>query len=140
MTTLLKTPRYNDGHFRRRFQMSRMLFVRIAEAVTEHDRYFVQRRNAAGTLRLSTLQKVTAALRILAYGCPVDAIDEYIRIGESTTLECVKRFWRAVVEIFGEQYLRTPTLDDVARLLVSNVASQRQKVEVTAGSEMLSPE
>ncbi|KAL8483204.1 hypothetical protein ACS0TY_026036 [Phlomoides rotata] len=120
--------------------MSRMLFVRIAEAVTEHDRYFVQRRNAAGTLGLSTLQKVTAALRILAYGCPVDAIDEYIRIGESTTLECVKRFWRAVVEIFGEQYLRTPTPDDVARLLVSNVASQRQKVEVTAGSEMLSPE
>ncbi|KAL8542748.1 hypothetical protein ACS0TY_003575 [Phlomoides rotata] len=112
-----KNPVYNDEHFRRRFQMSRTIFLRIVEAVKEHDHYFFQRRNAAGQLGLSTLQKVTTDVRILAYGVPVDATDEYIKIGESTTIECLKRFCRSIVEIFGEQYLRTPTQNDVARLL-----------------------
>jgi hypothetical protein len=32
---------------------------------------------------LGPLQKVCAAMRILAYGLPSDAVDEYIQIGES---------------------------------------------------------
>jgi hypothetical protein len=37
---------------------------------------------------LGPLQKVCAAMRILAYGLPSDAVDEYIQIGESTAREC----------------------------------------------------
>ncbi|PKU76297.1 hypothetical protein MA16_Dca019526 [Dendrobium catenatum] len=57
---------------------------------------------------------------MLAYGLPADATNEYIRIGESTTIESVKRFCRAIVQIFSEQYLRSPTVNDVARLLHIN--------------------
>ncbi|XP_075486376.1 uncharacterized protein LOC142525981 [Primulina tabacum] len=32
-------------------------------------------------------------------------------------IECMQRFCRAVVEVFAEQYLRSPTANDVARLL-----------------------
>ena len=103
--------------FRRRFRMSRHLFLRILNEVKNPDRYFVQRRDAVGKLGLSTYQKVTVAFRILAYGFPADATDEYINIGESTAIECVKRFCRAVVEIFAGQYLRSPTANDIARLL-----------------------
>ncbi|XP_073119752.1 uncharacterized protein [Henckelia pumila] len=85
--------------------------------------YFVQRRNAAGKLSLTTLQKVTAAFRILAYALPADANDEYIKIGESTAIEYVKRFCRAIVEIFKGQYLRSPTANDIARLL--HIGEQR---------------
>ncbi|XP_019154351.1 PREDICTED: uncharacterized protein LOC109150829 [Ipomoea nil] len=53
----------------------------------EHDNYFVQQRDTIGRLGLSTLQKVTAAFRILAYGVAADATDEYIQIGESTAIE-----------------------------------------------------
>ena len=42
------------------------MFVRIINAVEEHDDYFVQKRNAAGTLGLSCLQKVVAAFRMIA--------------------------------------------------------------------------
>jgi hypothetical protein len=66
--------------------MRRPVFLRIKEAVEEHDKYFVQKRHATGVLGLSCLQKVIAALRMLAYGVPADALDEYIRIGESTAL------------------------------------------------------
>ncbi|KAL8548222.1 hypothetical protein ACS0TY_007517 [Phlomoides rotata] len=63
------------------------------------------------------LKKVTVVVRILTYGVPADATDEYIKIGESTTIECLERFCRSIMEIFGEQFLRTPIQNDVARLL-----------------------
>ena len=112
-----ETPLYNDVMFRRRYRMSRSLFLRIINAVKGHDVYFTQRRDRLGKLGLSPLQKVTAVFRMLAYGLPADATDEYVKIGESTAIESMKRFCRAIVEIFSEQYLRSPTTNDVARLL-----------------------
>jgi len=44
--------------------MGRTLFLRILQAVEQQDEYFVQKRNAAGTLGLSSLQKITTA-----FGC-----------------------------------------------------------------------
>ena len=69
------------------------------------------------------MQKITAVFRMLAYGLPADATDEYVKIGESTTIESMKRFCRAIVEVFGERYLRSPTPNDVARLL--HIGEQR---------------
>ncbi|XP_024009204.1 uncharacterized protein LOC112084190 [Eutrema salsugineum] len=111
------SPHYNDAMFRRRYQMFRPLFLRIVNAVESHDKYFKQRKDSTGRLGLSSLQKATAVFRMLAYGVPADATDEYIKIGESTTIESMKRFSRAVVEIYSAQYLRSPTPDDVSRLL-----------------------
>ncbi|KAH9725196.1 Immune-associated nucleotide-binding protein 9 [Citrus sinensis] len=54
---------------------------------------------------------------MLAYDMLADAFDEYIKIGESTTIESLKRFCRAIVEVFAEQYLRSPNANEVARLL-----------------------
>jgi hypothetical protein len=93
------------------------VFLRIMKAVEEHDDYFKQKRNAAGVLGLSCLQKVVAAFRMLAYGVPADALDEYIRIGESTALEALRKFVAAVVEVFGPEYMRKPNEQDTARLL-----------------------
>ncbi|XP_020257992.1 putative nuclease HARBI1 [Asparagus officinalis] len=110
-------PVYGPRIFRRRFRMHRPLFLRIASVVEDFDPYFVQRRNAAGNLGLSSLQKITAAMRMLAYGVSVDFVDDYVRIGESTTIESVKRFVKVVVEIFADEYLRSPNNDDIRRLL-----------------------
>jgi len=112
-----ESPRYNDQMFRRRFRMRRSLFLRIVEKVEARDNYFVQRRDNVGRLGLSALQKITATFRMLAYGLLADATDEYIKIGESTTIESLKRFCRAVVEEFKDEYLRSPNATDVARLL-----------------------
>ncbi|XP_020271452.1 uncharacterized protein LOC109846616 [Asparagus officinalis] len=103
--------------------MSQDLFLRIVNAIKAHDTYFIQQRDGVGRLGLSTLQKITAVFRMLAYGLPADATDEYIKIGESTAIESFKRFCRAVVEVFAEQYLRSPNTNDIARLL--HIAKQR---------------
>jgi hypothetical protein len=47
--------------------MRRTLFIRVLNDVEQHDEYFVQKRNATGKLGLSSLQKVTAAFRMLTY-------------------------------------------------------------------------
>ena len=70
--------------------MSHSLFLRIHSRVEATEPFFVQKRNAANTLRLSSLQKMTAAIRMLAYGVLADFMDEYLRIGEATTIKAFK--------------------------------------------------
>ena len=112
-----KPPIYPLNLFRRRFRMNRTIFLRILFMVENYDPYFVQTKNAVGIMGLSSLQKMTAAIRMLAYGVAADAVDDYVRIGESTAIESLKRFVRAVVAIFSNEYLRSPNNDDIARLL-----------------------
>jgi hypothetical protein len=112
-----ESPVYPPNIFRRRFRMRRSLFLRIQSAVEGHDNYFIQKRDNAQRLGLSSLQKITAALRMLAYGVTVDFMDEYVRIGESTAMKSLKKFVKAVISIFSEEYLRSPNNKDIARLL-----------------------
>ena len=58
-----------------------------------------------------------AALRILHYGVPADAVDEYIRIGERTAIATLNFITRSIVATYEAIYLRSPNEADVARLL-----------------------
>jgi hypothetical protein len=113
---------YSEKHFRRRFRMSRSLFLRIVDEVESHDDYFHQKPDAIGTLGASPIQKVVATVRMLAYDISADFLDEYVRMGESTIIECLKHFVKAVVDVFGEEYLRAPNAQNTARLLAINSA------------------
>ncbi|CAN1163064.1 hypothetical protein LINPERPRIM_LOCUS32461 [Linum perenne] len=103
--------------------MRRSLFLRIVEGVTSHDAYFQCKPDCTGRQGLSTLQKCKTAIQMLAYGMSADAVDEYIKIGESTTAKCVKRFVKAINIVFGNEYLRRPNAKDIQRLL--HVGEQR---------------
>ena len=54
---------------------------------------------------------------MLAYDLPADTTNEYVKIGKSMIIESIKHFYRAIVQIFAERYLRTPTASDITRLL-----------------------
>uniref|UniRef100_A0A2N9FRD0 Nuclease HARBI1 n=1 Tax=Fagus sylvatica TaxID=28930 RepID=A0A2N9FRD0_FAGSY len=75
------------------------------------------RTNAARRLGLSSFQKMIAAIRMLAYETTTDLYDEYVSIGETTAMKCVKKFVKTVVSNFSEEYLWSPTNNDIARLL-----------------------
>ncbi|XP_021767623.1 uncharacterized protein LOC110732011 [Chenopodium quinoa] len=113
-------PVYNDNQFRRRFRMQRSLFCRIMSKVVEGDQFFQQRRNAAGKLGLSPLQKCTAAIRMLAYGVAADAVDEYLRLGQTTSRQALQHFCQGVISQFESEYLRKPTNEDLRRILHQN--------------------
>ncbi|XP_072150851.1 uncharacterized protein [Setaria viridis] len=71
---------------------------------------------------------------MLTYGVAADATDDYVRIGESTAIESLRRFVNTVVEVFGDEYLRSPNEDDTARLLAigesRGFAAEGQALEV----------
>ncbi|KAH1214070.1 hypothetical protein GmHk_14G041886 [Glycine max] len=92
---------YTDIQFRRRFH-----------TLNNHDEYFQMRVDALRSKGLSPLQKCTTAIRILAYGPPIDNMDEYVRIGETTTVECLERF------VSGMR----PNNEDTKKLLQMGVA------------------
>jgi hypothetical protein len=106
-------PTYTERQFRRRFRMSSKLCKRIIADITLYDQSFAQQYDAAGKPGASEYQKVTAALRFLAYGTSPDALDEYIRLSEVTISKYVKRFAKNVVDLYGKTYLRTPTAADI---------------------------
>ncbi|XP_033132443.1 uncharacterized protein LOC117127146 [Brassica rapa] len=81
------------------------------------DEFFRQKQDVTGRLGLSALQKCTAAIRVLAYGSALDAVDEYLRLGTTTTRLCVENFVEAIIDLFGDEYLRKPTPADLQRLL-----------------------
>ncbi|XP_057451992.1 uncharacterized protein LOC130743780 [Lotus japonicus] len=112
-----ENPVYTEELFRRRFRMRKHVFLRIVEALGSYNPYFLMSVDAVGRQGLSPLQKCTAAIRMLAYGSPADSVDEYVRIGESTAIECLKNFVEGVCEVFGGQYLRRPNEEDMTRLL-----------------------
>jgi hypothetical protein len=101
-------PTYPENIFRRRFRMPRPLFILIVDKIAAHDPQMRLRLDAARRPGLSSIQKCTAAMRILAYGASADSLDEYIRIGESTALAYFKRFCHNICNIYGGEFLRPP--------------------------------
>jgi hypothetical protein len=70
-----------------RFRMTKEMFIDISHVVAKRNSYFQRTFNVAGFPGFATIQKVTAVIQILGYGGPADRLDEYIRMGESTTLD-----------------------------------------------------
>jgi hypothetical protein len=56
----------------------------------------------------SPFQKISAAMRVLAYGIHADYTDEYLRIGQQTTTYSVGMFANMVIKLYGEMHLRVP--------------------------------
>ncbi|KAL0736556.1 hypothetical protein Bca4012_012766 [Brassica carinata] len=108
---------YSSRMFRRRFRMNKSLFMHIVDRLSAEIPYFQQRRDATGRFGHSPLQKATAAIRMMAYGCAADAVDEYLRLGETTALLCLENFVEGIINLFGDEYLRRPTPEDLQRLL-----------------------
>ncbi|CAN0873509.1 hypothetical protein LINGRAHAP2_LOCUS10396 [Linum grandiflorum] len=112
-----RMPKYDAGTFRRRFRMYPALFHRILRGVLEADPTFARRRDAVGNYSISPELKITAALRMLAWGSTADSLDEYFQMAESTALETLRRFCNAIVHVYGPEYLREPTREDLDKLL-----------------------
>ena len=88
--------------FWRRFRMNRKLFLRIMHAIREFDTYFKLKKDCTGTVGFTSIQKYTMAMRLLAYGAPADAHDDYLRMSESTAIKCLNKFCQTVVAVFGQ--------------------------------------
>jgi hypothetical protein len=111
---------FDAQRFGRCYWMSRKLFLTVLNGVRAHDDYFTARPDAISKLGFTSYQKFSAAIHMLVYGVASDLIDEYLRMSESTCLDSMYKFCKAVIAVFGTLYLREPTVEDTARLLSIN--------------------
>ncbi|XP_048429860.1 uncharacterized protein LOC103933589 [Pyrus x bretschneideri] len=91
---------YTEEDFRRRFWMRCHVFERLLHDVQHVNLYFRQKLDRAGRPGFSPHQKVTIALRMLAYASPTDAMDDTY-----------------VVHLYKEEYLREPNQEDLDWLI-----------------------
>ncbi|XP_074318724.1 uncharacterized protein LOC141655548 [Silene latifolia] len=81
------------------------------------EKFFQQTPNGSGRFGASSIQKCTAALRMLAYGISADQVDEYFKIGATTARQCFVHFVDGIINQFSNQYLQKASTSDVERLL-----------------------
>ncbi|KAJ9566890.1 hypothetical protein OSB04_002856 [Centaurea solstitialis] len=105
-------PVYNDNDFSRRFRMTRRLFQRIVGDLENEFDFFKQQWDARGVKGFSPIQKCTSAIRQLAYRTVADSTDEYLRMSETTSRECLSQFCKGIIRLYMRQYLRNPTASD----------------------------
>ncbi|MFS8010699.1 putative harbinger transposase-derived protein [Helianthus anomalus] len=111
-----EAPTFSNEVFRRRFPMSKRLFLRIVSDLEANYDYFKQKPDARGYLGFTGIQKCTSALRILAYGNTTDINDEYLKMAEKTTRDSLEHFCRGIIDVYGARYLRTPTWEDLQKI------------------------
>ena len=81
---------------------------------------FAQRINATGRLQAHPLRKVVATFRVITYGEAPDRTDEYVRLSASTIAMSVRELMRLIVDEFGPSYSRSPTPEELQRILTRN--------------------
>ena len=118
-----KKARFPVKRFHRRFRMSQRLFERIFWDITDPEighHFFFSRPDATGVLGPSSLQKVCAAIRQLAYGTASDHVEEYTGVADSTALSCLRKFCKFVIRQYGPEYLGAWKERDIKKEMKAN--------------------
>ncbi|XP_076893784.1 uncharacterized protein LOC143545874 [Bidens hawaiensis] len=101
--------------------------MRLANDLPEHFEYFQQRDDARDKPGFTATQKITAALRQLAYGVGSDMLDEYLQMAKKTGRDALNHFCRGCsvalivcmlvglcVSLLGEvNSIESPIIDDL---------------------------
>lgn len=106
--TAIRTPAFSDEELRRRHRVSRSTYERVrCGLLTWEDPFIRERPDALGVLLV---------FRIIAAGDSADTCVEYSRLGESTNLQCLKKFAGGVYCVFEEDWLPLPREDELEGL------------------------
>ncbi|XP_009339151.2 uncharacterized protein LOC103931400 [Pyrus x bretschneideri] len=89
------------------------VFECLLRHVQQVNPYFRQKRDRAGRPGFSPHQKVTVALRMMAYGSPTDLMDETYGMSESTCLDTLAEFCDTIVQLYKDEYLHEPNQEDL---------------------------
>ncbi|XP_068328103.1 uncharacterized protein [Pyrus communis] len=108
---------YTEDDFRHRFQMRHHIFEHLLHDVQQVNPYFQQKLDRVGCPGFSPHQKVTVALRMMAYGSPADSMDETYGMSEFTCLDTLVEFCNTIVQLYKDEYLYEPNQEDMDRFI-----------------------
>jgi hypothetical protein len=81
--------------------MRMTLFLNIMHKISKISPYFSERYDVTGHIGLTALQKYTTDARQLTYSMTADTIDEYLKLGKSTTIESVEYYCAGIIVCLG---------------------------------------
>nr|GEX98396.1 hypothetical protein [Tanacetum cinerariifolium] len=84
--------------------------------LTNHDANFLNNTDCTGREGISSLIKCTSSIRKLTYDVNASFLDEYVKISERSSHKALDHFCQAVMDIYGREYLRKPTVIDTEKL------------------------
>jgi hypothetical protein len=103
-------PTYTEEHFRRRFRMSRAIFLVIHDAVVLTDPSFRRQSDCTGRVGISSYLKVAGCVQYMCIGIAHDQHEYLFGISESTLHGYYHKFLTAMLTAFQAEYLRLPNL------------------------------
>lgn len=114
-----KTPLMEED-FHRRYRVSKDIYERLRSGLLSSDsqssQFFREQSDCTGRKGASTDQTLFAAFRMLALGSGADSVVESSRHGASTINECFKNFCTGVVDVFENEWLRLPNVEEMKNL------------------------
>ncbi|GKD55605.1 ALP1-like protein [Tanacetum coccineum] len=96
--------------------MARPLFNEIVTAVIDHNPFFRNNIDCTRKEGIFGLLKCTSSIRQLAYDVHVEFLDEYMQMSERIPCLALDHFCQSVMQIYGPEYLRKPTVTDVEKV------------------------
>nr|GFA28678.1 hypothetical protein [Tanacetum cinerariifolium] len=81
--------------------------------------------DCTGREAISPLTKCTSAIRQLAYDVNASFRDEYMQISERSSRKALDSFCQDVMEIYGLEYLKKPTVTNVEKLYMHHEVKHR---------------
>jgi Plant transposon protein len=103
------------SQFKLQFRVSLSTFQHIFEQVMHSgNQFYVSEYN--GT-RASMEARLLLPLKALAYGVPSYAFMDYFHMSQTLADKCCEQFDQIMIELFGHEFLRFPTADDLTAIV-----------------------
>lgn len=81
---------------------------------------FIRKVDAVGKGGMHPLRRITGAFRVLSYDHSYNPVDEVVEESDISIAKTVKTFCAAVLEGFGDEYLRGPSEENLLRIISIN--------------------
>ncbi|XP_076903657.1 uncharacterized protein LOC143558775 [Bidens hawaiensis] len=96
--------------------MYKRLLLRIAEDLEREFDYFKKKLDGRGMLGFTAIQKVTSAIRVLAYKNTTDINYEYLKMTDKTSRDTLEHLCYGIIKMYVARYLRTSNCNDLERI------------------------
>ena len=85
-------PVFSEEEVERMCRIPREVYEKIRQGCLDDDIFFAERFDAVGRPGATTDQRLTSALRQIAYEACAHSVTEYVGLREATNSECLRHF------------------------------------------------
>ena len=111
-------PKFDGKQFNTQFRISTTRFQCILEDFGKYGgRFYAGGVDAFNRKSMSLEAKLLLPLKTMAHGVPSHCFRDYFQMSKTQAKTCLHKFHKKFTEIYGEEYLRSPTPQDLNNVL-----------------------